>query len=166
MGRLNQANHLSIRMGEMSVGSGKGQLRTLLGSCVGVAFHDRHQKIGGLAHIVLPYANGKTERPGKYVDTAIPMLIQKMQELARTKLVLTAQLAGGASMFATTEVAKIGRQNVESCERLLGELQIPVIARDCGGRQGRRMSLNIDDGSVWIEMVGESPVELQRKESR
>lgn len=153
-------------MGEMSTGRKGDQLRTLLGSCVGVALHDQRQQIGGLAHIVLPRANGRTERPGKYVDTAIPMLILKMQSMTRAKLDLTAQLAGGASMFTTREVANIGRQNVDSCDQLLDELQIPVIARHCGGKQGRRMSLHIADGAVWIEIVGQSSVELTRKDSR
>ena len=154
------ATNSSIRMGEMSVATDGKDLRTLLGSCIGLALYDRRQKIGGLAHIVLPTARGKTDRPGKFVDTAVPGLIESMKELATGELKLTAKLAGGASMFSTTVAAKIGLQNIASCENLLGELGIPIIARHCGGEQGRRMTFDTTDGRVVIEIVGRDPIEL------
>ena len=83
-----------------------------------------------------------------------------MKKLADSELKLTAKMAGGASMFTTTVAANIGLQNIQSCEQLLGELGIPVVARDCGGKQGRRMSLNTGNGKVVIEIVGQDPIEL------
>ena len=153
-------NRPSLRMGEMSIAIDGEDLRTLLGSCIGLALYDRRQKIGGLAHIVLPHARGATDRPGKFVDTAIPTLIESMQEVAEDRLRLTAKFAGGASMFSTTVATKIGQQNVESCERLLDELRIPVVAKHCGGEQGRRMCLKTTNGQVTIEIVGQEPIEL------
>ena len=63
-------------------------------------------------------------------------------------------------MFSTTVAANIGLQNIESCQQLLGELGIPVLARHCGGTKGRRMLLNTANGQVVIEIVGEVPIEL------
>lgn len=160
MEKLRQAPGSSIRMGEMSVARDGEELRTLLGSCIGLALYDRRHKVGGLAHIVLPKARGKTDRPGKFVDTAIPNLIAEMEHLAGGALKLTAKIAGGASMFATTVAANIGLQNMESCEQLLGELGIPILARHCGGEQGRRMSQDTANGKVVIEIVGQDPIEL------
>ena len=147
-------------MGEMAVASGGDELRTLLGSCIGLALYDRQKKVGGLAHIVLPRTRGETDRPGKYADTAIPALIADMEKRIGGALKLTAKIAGGASMFTTTVAANIGQQNVEMCEQLLGELGIPIVARHCGGKKGRRMSLNTADGSVVIEIVGNEPIKL------
>jgi chemotaxis protein CheD len=158
--RLKRAANSSIRMGEMSVASDGGELRTLLGSCIGLALYDRRRKVGGLSHIVLPNARGKTGRPGKFVDTAVPTLIEELQKLAGGELKLAAKMAGGASMFSTTVAANIGRQNIESCEELLGELGIPIVGKHCGGGQGRRMSLNTANGKVLIEIVGQNPIEL------
>jgi chemotaxis protein CheD len=157
---VNASANSSIRMGEMSVATRGEVLRTLLGSCLGLALYDRDRKIGGLAHIVLPSSRGATDRPGKFVDTAIPKLIEDMQRLAGGELRLAAKLAGGASMFATTVAANIGLQNVEACRRRLGELRIPVLAAHCGGEQGRRMSLYTENGRVVIEIVGQEPIEL------
>ena len=47
----------SIPMGEISVARNDGTLRTLLGSCLGVALYDRRLKLGGLAHVVLPWSH-------------------------------------------------------------------------------------------------------------
>ncbi len=160
MANMKPAVQPSIRMGEMSVAGEGEELRTLLGSCLGLVLYDRRLKLGGLAHIVLPNAPGTVERPGKFVDTAIPALIEEMRRLAARELKLTAKIAGGASMFATTVATNIGQQNIESCERLLKHLRIPIIARDCGGGQGRRMTLKTSDGRVVIEVVGQAPFEL------
>ena len=150
----------SIRMGEMSVAKDGAVLRTLLGSCLGVALYDRFQQIGGLAHIVLPEATASTDRPGKFVDTAIPALIEKMSALARSELRLSAKIAGGASMFKTTVAANIGERNVKVCEAVLRERGIVILARHCGGNQGRRMCLHTDNGKVRIEIVGQDAIEL------
>lgn len=151
----------SIRMGEMCVESDGNTLQTLLGSCVGLALYDRQQKIGGLAHIVLPDSRGSENRLGKYVDTAVPSLMEQMEQIAREPLRLTARIAGGASMFVTKGGKTIGLQNVESCEQLLRELRIPILARHCGGEQGRRMTFETNTGRVMIEIVGQDPIELK-----
>jgi chemotaxis protein CheD len=147
-------------MGEMSVTAGDGELRTLLGSCIGLALHDRRRKIGGLAHIVLPSARERTDRPGKFADTAIPALIEQMERLAGGELNLIAKMAGGASMFPSTAAGNIGAQNSEACETLLGVLRIPIVSKDCGGTQGRRMAFDTATGRVVIEIVGRAPFEL------
>jgi chemotaxis protein CheD len=157
---LIRATNATIRMGEMSVAAGGEQLRTLLGSCIGLALHDRQHKVGGLAHIVLPRARGQTDRPGKFVDTAIPALIEQMQDLVGSQLDLAAKMAGGASMFSTTVAAKIGLENIQSCEQMLADLGIPIVAKHCGGKQGRRMSLDTGNGKVVIEIVGHEPIQL------
>ncbi len=151
----------SIRMGEIRVDGDGNSLQTLLGSCIGLALYSRQHRIGGLAHIVLPESRGTNDRPGKYVDTAIPALIENMEQLAGHKLVLTAKLAGGASMFTTTIARRIGDQNLESCQQLLRELRIPIIAKHCGGQQGRRMKFDTGSGDVLIEIVGQNPIELE-----
>ena len=86
----------SIRMGEMDVVRHRGILRTLLGSCIGLALYDGRYQIAGLAHIVLPTARGVTDLPGKFVDTAIPGLLQEMKGLAGASVRPVAKIAGGA----------------------------------------------------------------------
>ena len=150
----------SIRMGEMAVAMNDGVLRTLLGSCIGLALYDRKRKVGGLAHVVLPESRGETDRPGKFMDTAIPALIRDMTKLASGAIEPTARIVGGANMFATEVVETIGKQNIEASARLLEALRIPIVGRHCGGDKGRRMSLDTTTGLIIIEIVGAAPIEL------
>lgn len=149
----------SIRMGEMDA-CFDGTLRCLLGSCIGVALYDRDHMVGGLAHIVLPESRNKAESLGKYADTAIPLLIDRVQELTDAKLRLRAKIAGGANMFRTKAADPIGVQNVVAIEKLLSELKIPIRGRHCGGTQGRRMTLNAATGVVDIDIVGSETISI------
>jgi len=143
-------------MGEIAVARSSGVLRTLLGSCLGLALYDRRFKVAGLGHIVLPTSLGRAENPGKFADTAVPEMIRRMQELVDDeRLKLYARIAGGANMFISTDSSNsIGMQNMQAVERLLDELRIPIIGRHCGGEQGRRMMLDTATGIVTIDVVG------------
>jgi chemotaxis protein CheD len=150
----------SIRMGEIAVGRREGILRTLLGSCIGLALYDERRSVGGLAHIVLPEARGTPSLPGKFVDTAIPALLREMEALAGPRLRPAARIAGGANMFATTVTETVGRRNIEACERYLEAHGIPLLGRHCGGDKGRRMLLDTSTGTVTIQIVGAEPFEI------
>jgi chemotaxis protein CheD len=136
---MQQIQSRSLPMGEIAVARNNGILRTLLGSCLGLALYDRRFKVAGLGHIVLPTSQGRTATPGKFADTAVPAMIRHMQELVdEERLKLHAKIAGGANMFISADSSNtIGVQNVQAVERLLDELRIPIIGRHCGGEQGR-----------------------------
>ncbi|MGP0065662.1 MAG: chemotaxis protein CheD [Isosphaeraceae bacterium] len=154
------AEVISVAIGQWAVAAAPAQIRTLLGSCVGVVLFDRAAKLAGLAHIVLPSARGAVDHPGKYADTAIPAVIADLERRlgirARTRL--TAKLAGGASMFQVSPDAdsalNIGRRNQEAIEQILDDLKIPVVARDLGGTSGRRLTLDTASGMVAIRVPG------------
>lgn len=151
----------SLPMGEIAVLRTSGVLRTLLGSCLGLALYDRRFKVAGLAHIVLPRSLGRSDMPGKFADTAVPTMIRHMQELVEERLRLHAKIAGGANMFVNADSSNtIGLQNVQAVERLLDELQIPILGRHCGGEQGRRMMLDAATGVVTIDIVGAESASL------
>lgn len=146
---------VSVPIGGLATGRQRGILRTFLGSCVGLALYDRRRHLAGLAHIVLPDSAGSGTPPGKYADTAVPALVAELTALAGGEQPrLTARLIGGAKMFAFQSGPAVGDQNVEALEKLLEAAGIPVVARDCGGRKGRRMTLDISSGQITIESVG------------
>src|SRR4051812_45466269 len=90
-----------VAIGRWELAAAPSQLRTLLGSCVGIALHDRISKIGGLAHIVLPDSREVSDNPGKFADTAIPGMIADLDRHlhGKSRGRLTAKIAGGACMF-------------------------------------------------------------------
>lgn len=130
-----------------------------LGSCIGIAIYDPSNKIGGLAHIMLPDSKQFTNinNPMKFADLAIPMLIEKMLRKGAVKRRLTAKIAGGASMFNFSDksmIMDIGNRNSDSVEKLLKESSIPIISADTGGNKGRTMIFDTSSGSVQIKTVG------------
>lgn len=142
-------------MGEIRSASKTGVLRTFVGSCVGVALYDQHLKIASLAHIMLPDSNGQREQPGKFVDTAIPEMIRQLGQLSDGQTAhWSAKIAGGAKMFGFQSGTTIGDQNIQSVERILKHLGIPLLGKNCGGSQGRRVSFDVATGTMMIETMG------------
>jgi chemotaxis protein CheD len=157
---------VSVAIGQWAVASAPAKIRTLLGSCVGVVLHDRVARLGALAHIVLPDSRGATDHPGKFANTAIPAMIGEIERKYQVKANgrLVAKLLGGASMFATggnaSSVLQIGLMNQEAVERILGELRIPIMARDLGGVSGRHLTLDTTSGIVAVRIPGGADYEL------
>ena len=86
-----------VRIAEIVASKAPARLRTVLGSCIGVALYDRRAGIGGLAHVMLPDSRGEVKMPGKFADTAIPALVEKLTQAGAGKL--SAKIAGGANML-------------------------------------------------------------------
>ena len=57
-------------------------------------------------------------------------------------------------------VLNIGLMNQEAVERILGELRIPIMARDLGGASGRHLTLDTTSGIVAIRIPGGADYEL------
>ncbi len=129
-----------------------------LGSCVGICLYDPNVKVAGMSHVLLPSAaqmpNSNT--PMKFADSAIPMLIRKMEIFGVKAANMKAKIAGGAQMFATrgpSTIGNIGDRNVESVKATLAALRIPIIAEDTGKDYGRTLYFSPDD----FKMVIKSP---------
>jgi chemotaxis protein CheD len=153
-----------VSMGGIGVRRDEGILRTLLGSCIGVALYERRLRLVGLAHVVMPNSMGRTDALGKYADTAIPETIRQLLKIANVqRLELSAKIAGGANMFANiSPVAKnpMGDQNTDAVESALKKWNIPITARHLGGSAGRRMIVHLPTGMVQIHVVGQTVVEI------
>ena len=129
-----------IGIGEYRVGS--FPMMTIgLGSCIGLTIYDDTQKVGAMVHIMLPESAGRKDRPGKYADTAIPLLIQELNALGCRNRNLIAKMAGGACMFEYFGTnLNIGERNAEKVRALLKEHNIPLLKEDIGGKVGRSVT--------------------------
>jgi len=146
----------SVAIGQIGVAQGGGVLRTFVGSCVGLVLHNRHHRAAGLAHVMLPSSNGRGSPPGKYADTAVAETLRLVREAAgEPTLSVTAKLVGGAAMFAFQSGLPIGEQNVLAIEKILLDLGIPITGRLCGGRHGRRLTVDVVTGVVTVETAGQ-----------
>lgn len=151
---VEMAGQQSVGMGQILVARCPGKLTAVLGSCVGVALVHPRLHVGCLAHVVLPESAGRESTPGKFADTAIPVMIRQLEELGANRSGLVAKITGGACMFGTSGPLQIGEANIEAVTRLLGQAGIRMAGKHVGGTKGRRVTLDPATGYVRVEIVG------------
>lgn len=143
---------VTVMMGDIGVAGAPTLIRTILGSCVGIAIWERKLQIGGIAHVVLPDSRGETSLPGKFADTAVPNLIDRIRAKGGSRAAMVARIAGGANMFnIPTKANNVGEKNQLAVKLILRQLEISVLSEDLGGCRGRRMTLDTSTGEVTIE---------------
>ncbi|AWZ48151.1 chemotaxis protein CheD [Clostridiaceae bacterium 14S0207] len=151
---------IRIGIGDLNVGKNPDTLITVgLGSCIGIAIYDKINKIGGLAHIMLPDSTqfSKINNEMKFANLAIPMLVDKLVKFGANKRGMKAKIAGGASMFNFPDqkmTMDIGSRNADAVKRSLKELSIPIISEDVGGNKGRTLIFDTSNGIVKVKTAG------------
>lgn len=126
-----------------------------LGSCLAVGLYDPVQRVGGLAHLLLPHRPARTLSgdAGKYVDAGIQQMVAELLRAGADQQNLVAKLAGGANMFESeykTLIHSIGARNAKSARETLAGLGIPVIGEEVGGNRGRTVELDLACGSMMV----------------
>lgn len=121
-----------------------------IGSCVALCIYDSYNKLGVLAHILLPEGDDIT-RPFFYVNLAIPEILRELKKRGVNKNLIWAKVVGGANIFINREnKLNIGTRNVNAILEYLGKYKIRIAGSDLGGRSGRNVFFNLKDGSVRI----------------
>lgn len=159
-------NEIKVGIADLNLVLDPGTIMTIgLGSCIGIALYDRRLKVAGLSHIMLPDSTQfrNVSNPMKFADSAIPILIEKMEKQGCQKKDIVAKIAGGAAMFKFSDksiISDIGRRNTEAVRNVLKKLGIPIIAEDTGGNKGRTMIVETSDGKVTLKIVGKNIIEI------
>ncbi|MHA7963054.1 chemotaxis protein CheD [Paenibacillus sp. CAU 1782] len=151
---------VKVGMADLNIGLAGAILKTTgLGSCVGLTLFDPVAKVAGMAHVMLPSSEIAREaqiNEAKYADTAIPLLLQRMESSGAKVPRMEAKMAGGAQMFAFSgqgDSLRIGPRNVESCLVLLQRYRIPVRSQDTGGNYGRTVEFDSVSGILLIRSM-------------
>ncbi len=136
-----------------------------LGSCVAFCGYDPVSRVAGMAHMVLPSSNGRapSQSSPKFVDCAIPMLMEEMVGLGAAKSRIAARLVGGAQVIDFHEKSRsldIGGQNVQSAIAVLERLGVSLEAAETGGNKGRTVRLHAGSGRLLVSTLGGSEREL------
>ncbi len=130
-----------------------------LGSCVGLALWDKSTKVAAMAHVMLPDSKQMHFRqevnPAKFADTALSIMLNRLEKMGIPKERLCAKIVGGANMFAFDNKAShsgmsIGARNVAAVKSILKEEGIPLSAEDTGGTVGRSLEFSSTDGLIRV----------------
>lgn len=153
--------NVKVLIGQVCLTKPPNILESVLGSCIGLVMYDKIVGLAGMAHILLPEANGRVAEglPGKYADHAVVCLKRALVERGAHAERLKAKYSGGAKMFNSHKlgpVKDIGASNAEAVRVYLRQHGIPVVSSDIGGNVGRRVSFNIESLEYTIEDFAQS----------
>ncbi len=148
---------IMVHMGEVKIAKHGEVLKSLLGSCVAVAFIWKKKQLCGLAHCLLPINHEPSfAMSGRFVNQAIPSLVALMnlesQDLAELEVIVV----GGGNLTqpgAHTTQNLVGSQNLQEALHQLELLGIQPTYLERGGEEGRKITLCSLDGSYSIERV-------------
>jgi chemotaxis protein CheD len=131
------------------------QIKTILGSCVAICLWDKRRGTGGMNHFLLPSAADGHPASLRYADEATRVLLEQLRGLGCRPPNLRAKIFGGAALFQNRDryAASLGAKNVGAALELMHSADIPVVAQETGGPQGRKVLFNTDDGIAWSRRI-------------
>ncbi len=147
-------------------------IATVLGSCIAVAMFDPVKRISGMNHFMLPNTVNKDNfflsKSGKYGMFAMELLINDLLKLGGDRSHFKAKVFGGGSVLQRTEgfTSKVPENNIEFAFEYLKAEKIPVVARDVGGTEARKVFFFTDTAKIRLKRIAKTyvqPIESQEK---
>jgi chemotaxis protein CheD len=135
-----------------------------LGSCIGLAVYDPAIHAGGLLHFMLPESASSPERsrrsPFMFADTAIPIMLQRLEEMGAEKRRLIVRAAGGAQVTDVSGIFNVGKRNQLALKKILWRAGVFLQGEDLGGAISRTVRLSLADGRMIVRATGEAEREI------
>lgn len=147
-----------VRIAHFAVARGSGRLMAVgLGSCVAITLYDPRQRVGGLAHVLLPDPSVARDasNPARFASEVVPLLLDAMRAQGGRPPYL-ARLAGGAALFGAmlgTSAGQMGERNIKASRSALDVAGIAIAAEETGGQAGRSVSLDVSTGELTVKSV-------------
>jgi chemotaxis protein CheD len=145
-----------IHIGEVYTSATPSVVETILGSCVSVCLFDKQMKTGGMNHILLPGKADMRNFDGgaRYGINAMEMLINKLMKLGARRKRLQAKIFGGAHIIQSLQKENSpGLKNIAFVEKFMEIEGIPIVSRDTGGVNGRRIHFYTHSGDVYLKTL-------------
>lgn len=146
---------IHLHPGEVFCSPQKTNIKTLLGSCIAVCLWDKKHRIGGMNHIMLPLCREDNSPSTRYANVATFVLLDLMLKHGAERKKITARVFGGACGMSrqTNASPSVGDRNIEVTLRVLKKLEIPVVASDIGGNQGRKIFFDPFSGQIRMTLI-------------
>jgi chemotaxis protein CheD len=151
-----------LQPGESHLVTEPSILRTVLGSCVGIAFRIPRLGVAALCHPMLPCyplkppAERNVAMGRRYVDFAIRDLARQFDSLGASRAEIEVKLFGGGDVLVVTNPASrptVGSMNCEAALRVLEDEGFGIIASSLGGSCGLSLQFNSATGEVRLKRL-------------
>jgi chemotaxis protein CheD len=145
---LNENNIIDVDTGEIKIGTGDVTLRSsTIGSCVVIAGYGLKEKVGVLAHVMVPGKAPGASPNTKYAIDAIDKMISLMARRGMQNGDFEVCLAGGANVLKDNDDT-ICRNNINSVKDYLGRKKIKIKAESLGGTERRSVAFDVAAGDI------------------
>ncbi len=142
-----------LHVGQLHAAAEATTVTTILGSCVAVCLWEPKSRIGGINHFVLPHWARTDRLSPRYGNVAVASLVESLCALGCRVENLKAKIFGGAAILQASWEASLGERNIELARVLLAQKGIPIVGEDVGGRHGRKLVFQTDDGTAWLKRL-------------
>lgn len=147
-----------VNVGDCAVSSNPSDIikTYALATCVGITAFSRRNRVAGMLHSLLPNcpdAASKVLRPYTYVDTGLPIFIEKMLKSGCLKSDIVFQVYGGASSSAKQDFFKIGSRNLVQAEDILIAYRVDYRMIDVAGHFSRTLIMEALTGNVKVNRL-------------
>jgi chemotaxis protein CheD len=105
-------------------------IMTTLGSCIAACLWDRHARVGGMNHFMLPEGTAGGIESGRYGSYAMELLINELMKRGATRSTLEAKVFGGGQVISGMNTMNVGERNTNFVLDYLKTERIPVLSKD------------------------------------
>jgi chemotaxis protein CheD len=161
--KLEHHRRVILDPGEFYASNVPVTISTLLGSCVSACLFDPVNRVIGMNHFMLShhrYAKKlslPTTEAGRYGINAMELLINAMLKLGAEKRLFQAKVFGGSTIVGDDSDADnffcVGAVNSKFIREFLACEEIPLIAENLGGKEGRVIHFSYGDFAVYMRKI-------------
>ena len=148
-----QSEAVKVMPGEYFVDDEDLLIMTTLGSCIAACLWDRHARVGGLNHFMLPEGGSDSGESGRYGSYAMELLINQMLKRGASRSSLEAKVFGGGQVMAGMDRMNIGERNTRFVLDYLRTERIPVVSKDVLDVYPRKVCFMPASGKAMVKRL-------------
>jgi chemotaxis protein CheD len=128
-------------------------IMTTLGSCIAACLWDRHARVGGMNHFMLPEGAGSGLDSGRYGSYAMELLINELLKRGASRATLEAKVFGGGQVIAGMNTMNVGERNTQFVMDYLKTERIPVVSKDVMDVYPRKVCFLPASGKAMVKRL-------------
>jgi chemotaxis protein CheD len=138
-------------------------IMTTLGSCIAACLWDRHAKVGGMNHFMLPEGAGDSGRYGSY---AMELLINELMKRGASRGNLEAKIFGGGAVISGMSTMNVGERNTNFVLDYLKTERIPIVSKDVMDIYPRKVCFLPSSGKAMVKRLAPTNIEALAAQDR
>ena len=157
-----------LKPGETVISNNAAIVSTILGSCISITMFNLQWRIGAICHNLLPTCRDKRKcsdnctEAFRYVECTIKRMVNKFTSRGIRQSEIEVKLFGGSDMFNLTvgenSSVTVGKQNIETALKVLGDSGLKIAASDTGGSVGRKIVFCTQTGKVFLKRLNKAEI--------